>query len=248
MTRNEIKRKIASLIGKTFEAFGDYKTKDGTSLRIEGEKFMEGTPIFVITPEGQLPLVDGEYELESGMKLKVEEGLVTNVEEISTEGTPVDEVSEDGVNDEMKQEFDEAELVDGTIVGTDGDFEVGKPLYVKDGEGNWVKAPVGEHSTKSGIILVVNEEGYITGMKKPEESGEGSLEEMMEQFTSILDKLTNELVELKKEQKMMNEKFSKIASEPAGEKVFDRKGYLSELQKREFSKLDQMAALRNKQK
>jgi len=248
MTRNEIKKRIAQLIGKSFEAFGDYKTKEGTELRIEGEKFEEGTPIYVITPEGQLPLMDGDYELENGMKVKVEAGLVTNVEEISTEGTPVDEVSEDGVNDEMKRKFDEAELVDGTIVGTDGDFEVGKPLYVKDEEGNWVKAPVGEHSTKSGITLVVNEEGVITGMKRPDESGEGSLEEMMGQFASILDKLTKELVDLKKEQKMMNEKFSKLGSEPAGEKVFDRKGYLSEVQKNQFSKLEQMAALRNKQK
>lgn len=242
MTRNEIKRKIAQLIGRTYEAFGDYKTTEGTELRIEGEKMEEGMPVYVITPEGQLPLVDGDYELENGTKIKVEAGMVTNVEEISTEGTPVDEISEDS---SVEETFDEAELVDGTIIGTDGDFEVGKKLYVKDEAGEWVGAPVGEHSTKSGIVIVVDEESVITGIRKPDGEGEGSLEEMMNEFSSVLEKLTKELVNLKKEQQMMNEKFSKLASEPAGEKVFDRKGYLSEIQKNQFSKLEALAALKN---
>lgn len=245
MTRNEIKRKIAQLIGKTFQAFGEYKTKEGTELRIDGEKFEVGVPVYVITPEGQLPINDGEYELELGKKIKVEAGLVTNVEEISTDGTPVDEVAEDGTNDVELRKFDEAELADGTIVGTDGDFELGKKLYVKDEAGSWVQAPEGSHITKSGIELVVDAEGTITGLKRPDAEGEGSLEEMMGQFSSIIEKLTNQIVELKKQQNLMNDKFSKIANEPAGEKIFDRKGYLSELQKNQFSKLDQMAALRN---
>lgn len=248
MTRNEIKRKIAQLIGKSFEAFGEYRTKEGTELRIEGEKFMEGIPVYVITPEGQLPVSDGEYELEMGQKIKVEAGLVTNVEEISKEGTPVDEISEDSNIDETElRKFDEAELIDGTIVGTDGDFEVGKKLYVKDESGEFVQAPEGSHTTKSGIEFVVDSEGTITGMKRPDETGEGSLEEMMSQFTSVLEKLTQQIVELKKEQGIMNEKFSKIANEPAGEKVFDRKGYLQNEEKNKFSKLELIAALRNKQ-
>jgi len=248
MTRNEIKRKIAQLIGKSFEAFGEYRTKEGTELRIEGEKFMEGIPVYVITPEGQLPVSDGEYELEMGQKIKVEAGLVTNVEEISKEGTPVDEISEDSNIDETElRKFDEAELIDGTIVGTDGDFEVGKKLYVKDESGEFVQAPEGSHTTKSGIEFVVDSEGTITGMKRPDETGEGSLEEMMSQFASVLEKLTQQIVELKKEQGIMNEKFSKIANEPAGEKVFDRKGYLQNEEKNKFSKLELIAALRNKQ-
>jgi hypothetical protein len=249
MTRNEIKRKIAQLIGKSFEAFGEYKTKEGTELRIDGEKFMEGIPVYVITPEGQLPVSDGEYELEMGQKIKVKAGLVTNVEEISTDGTPVDEISEDSNIDEDYElrKFDEAELADGTIVGTDGDFEVGKKLYVKDQEGEWVQAPEGSHTTKSNIEFVVDSEGTITGMKRPDETGEGSLEEMMGQFASVLERLTKQIVELKKEQVVMNEKFSKIANEPAGEKVFDRKGYLQSEEKNKFSKLELIAALRNKQ-
>lgn len=245
MTRNEIKKKIAQLIGKTFEAFGDYKTKEGTELRIDGEKFEVGMPVYVITPEGQLPINDGEYELELGKKIKIVAGLVTNVEEISTDGTPVDEVAEDGTDDVELSKFDEAELADGTIVATDGDFEVGKKLYVKDEAGEYIQAPEGSHTTKSGIELIVDAEGTITGLKRPDLEGEGSLEEMIGQFSSIIEKLTKQIVEMKKEQTMLNEKFSRISNEPAGEKIFDRKGYLSELQKNQFSKLDQMAALRN---
>jgi len=60
-----------------------------------------------------------------------------------------------------------------------------------------------------------------------------------------LEKLTKELVNLKKEQQMMNEKFSKLAQQPAGEKVFDRKGYLSALQENQFRKLDAIVAMKN---
>lgn len=241
MTTNEIKKRIAQLIGKTFQAFGEHKTIEGTELRIEGDKFEVGMPVYVITPEGQLPVQDGEYELEAGAKIKVEAGIVTNVEEISIEGTPIDEVS-DGT--EVEESFEEATLADGTIVGTDGDFEVGKKLYVKDEAGEWVQAPEGSHLSESGIEFIVDSEGVITGLKRPDESGEGSLEELMNEFSNVLEVLTKQIVDLKKEHEMMNEKFSKLGAEPAGEKVFDRKGYLQEIQKQQFSKLDALAQLK----
>ena len=175
MTSNEIKRKIAELIGKNFFKFGAYKTKEGIEFKIDGEKMEVGMPIYVITPQGELPVTEGEYEMESGMKIKVAEGAITNIEDsLNTGGTPIDEIgSEDGVDsvdgeDMSKTKMDEATLVDGTVVGTDGDFEVGKKLYVKDQEGSWVQAPTGEHTTESGIVLVVDEAGIITGLSKPD--------------------------------------------------------------------------------
>ena len=82
--------------------------------------------------------------------------------------------------DETKQVFAEATLVDGTKVTNkmEGDFEVGQELFVITAEGEEVAAPSGEHTTESGIVVTVDEAGVITGIHHPDESGEGSLEEM----------------------------------------------------------------------
>ena len=216
MTTTDIKRKIAELLGKSFQAFGSYKTKDGAEFKVE-EKMEVGTPIYVITPEGELPVMDGEYELESGMMLKVKEGIVDAIENAAIDGgVAIDETTDE---ENGPQEFDEATLVDGTTIGTDGDFEVGKKLYVKDEAGDWVQAPVGEHSTDT-MTIVVNEEGTITGLKKEGEEGEGSLAEMMAIFSDALSTLTSEITTLRNEQKTLKEKFNKIAGSPAGERVF----------------------------
>jgi hypothetical protein len=216
MTTTDIKRKIAELLGKSFQAFGSYKTKDGAEFKVE-EKMEVGTPIYVITPEGELPVMDGEYELESGMMLKVKEGIVDAIENAAIDGgVAIDETTDE---ENGPQEFDEATLVDGTTIGTDGDFEVGKKLYVKDEAGDWVQAPEGEHSTDT-MTIVVNGEGTITGLKKEGEAGEGSLAEMMALFSDALTTLTGEITTLRNEQKDLKEKFNKIAGSPAGERVF----------------------------
>lgn len=219
MTTNEIKLKIAQLIGKSFHNFGAYKTVDGTELKVE-EKMEVGTPIYVITPEGELPAQDGEFELENGMKVKVLEGLIDAIEDKAEEGGVA--IDETAVQEEV--EMDEATLADGTVVGTDGPFEIGKKLYVKDEAGEWVQAPEGSHSTESGIELVVDAEGVITGLKRPDEGGEGSLEEMMSIFTDALTTLTREINNIREENKTLKENFAKIAGSPAGEKLFNQTG------------------------
>ena len=84
------------------------------------------------------------------------------------------------INAKNKTVFAEATLVDGTKVSNkmEGDFEVGQELYVITEEGEEVAAPAGEHTTESGIVVTVSEEGIITGIHHPDQEGEGSLEEM----------------------------------------------------------------------
>lgn len=82
---------------------------------------------------------------------------------------------------EVKEEsFAVAHLADGTKITNKapGDFAVGDTLYVETAEGDEVLAPSGEHTTSSGIVVTVDSEGKITGVKRPDEAGEGSLEEM----------------------------------------------------------------------
>ena len=149
----------------------------------------------------------------------------------------------------------DAELVDGTKVTNDlpDAFAIGQKLFVITETGEKVNAPEGEHTLKSGEVVVVDGEGIITGISKPDEKPEGSLagEEMnlaqtIEMFSSALEKLMNKIDSLETKQKGLEGKFSRFSAEPAGEKIFDRKGYLESLQNEKFSKLERIAALRNK--
>jgi len=74
MTSKEAIDKIKHLLfGK--ELFSLMKTVEGMELKVEGELEL-GLPIYVITPEGEIPAADELYELEDGMKVRVKEGLI----------------------------------------------------------------------------------------------------------------------------------------------------------------------------
>lgn len=79
--------------------------------------------------------------------------------------------------DATEHTFAQAELLDGTVVKTDaeGGFEVGQKAMVVTEEGD-APAPMGEHELTDGTILVIDEEGTITGVKTKDEEGQGSLE------------------------------------------------------------------------
>lgn len=82
--------------------------------------------------------------------------------------------------EEVKEvSFAEATLVDGTKITNmlDAEFEVGQELHVITQEGEHVIAPSGEHTTESGIVITVDEEGKITGVARPDGADEGSLAE-----------------------------------------------------------------------
>lgn len=88
-----------------------------------------------------------------------------------------EKMTEDNTTEPIK--FAEATLADGTKISNkkDAEFAVGDKLYVIIDGGEDVIAPEGEHTTESGITVTVNESGDITGIKRPDESGEGSLED-----------------------------------------------------------------------
>ena len=119
------------------------------------------------------------------------------------------EIDNNPVNkEEVKEEsFAIAHLADGTEITNKGprDFAVGDTLYVITGEGEEVLAPSGEHTTSSGIVLTVDEEGQITGVKRPDEAGEGSLEDFNAEEKVTEETEKTEMAEHGDEEEVMDE-------------------------------------------
>ena len=74
------------------------------------------------------------------------------------------------------EKFDKAELEDGSKVSNEeaGKFAIGQTLFIEDADGKMVKAPEGEHISKSGIQFILDKDSKITGIKYPDAKGEGS--------------------------------------------------------------------------
>lgn len=79
------------------------------------------------------------------------------------------------------EKFLDAKLVDGTIIRTDAEeFKPGDKLFVITEDGEKVQAPEGMHETTEGMVIVVDAEGTITEVRKPEvETEETPSEEKM---------------------------------------------------------------------
>ena len=65
----------------TEQSFTEAKLIDGvTIVQYDAEELAQGMPVNVVTPEGILPMPDGEYVMEDGSKLVVMGGLVAEYE------------------------------------------------------------------------------------------------------------------------------------------------------------------------
>ena len=100
------------------------------------------------------------------------------------------------------QSFASATLEDGTKITNDkeGEFADGDKVFVEiDGEKK--PAPSGDHITKSGMVITLDDESIITGMKRPDEAGEGS-EGLAEEEVSIKEEMA---IEVEIEEEMVEE-------------------------------------------
>jgi hypothetical protein len=103
MNKLEIIKQIKSLL-----KFGELKFKDAKSgdnvVRVDGEDFETGVPLFIVTEDGAIPTEDGTYPLEEeGLILVVLNGLIDSIEKVEVE-TPVEET-------EVPEEFEAEEVV-----------------------------------------------------------------------------------------------------------------------------------------
>jgi len=86
--------------------------KDGTQIVIDGNLEV-GVLVYVITTDGNIPLPSGEYELETGEILVVEDGTIVDILE-KVEDVPVDEP--DVPVDAVDEPIDEPETPSTDIV------------------------------------------------------------------------------------------------------------------------------------
>ena len=97
MNLNEAIEKLSGLVSKfnaeptSEQTFIDAKLVDGTIIRYESLEV--GMPLMVIDEAGnELPAPDGEHELEDGTKVKVESGIIIEVESKEEEAPEAEEV------------------------------------------------------------------------------------------------------------------------------------------------------------
>jgi hypothetical protein len=115
---NEIKK---ILFGENYEAkLKEIKSGDIT-ISFDGETVEEGMMIKGIDAEGNEILLDGEYELEDGVKILVKENVVEKIlseEEKTEEGTEegkTEEGTEEGKTEEGTEEGTEEEKTDNEL-------------------------------------------------------------------------------------------------------------------------------------
>jgi len=120
------------------------------------------------------------------------------------------------------EKFDKAELEDGSKVSNEeaGKFAIGQTLFIEDADGKMVKAPEGEHVSKSGIQFILDKDSKITGLKFPDAKGEGSadlaVDEEMEEKDEVKDEAFDARTDAEEEGYLDGEKDEKADIEGEG--------------------------------
>jgi hypothetical protein len=132
----------------------------------------------------------------------------------------------------------EATLVDGTVVYTDGELEVGKRLLIRTEEGvESPYAPSGIHETTDGLLIGVGDEGEIMEISEVDESEveEEVVVEEKEQFgddfiKQIVGALSPKFDDLQTQINSMKGEFSEFKDGPATDKIKNNIGALNKAQ------------------
>jgi hypothetical protein len=99
------------------------KTMDGQAV-LEAEAFEIGNTVFIVTEEENIPVPMGEYTLEDGVKIKVDEqGIIVEVEAVGAE--EVEEVVEEveAKDEPMKEETGMMESMPKKVVKSKTEME-----------------------------------------------------------------------------------------------------------------------------
>lgn len=115
MKPSEMLKRIQTLLNTRVE-LEDRKLDNGTV--IFAEEFAEGQPVFIVTEDERIPMPVGEYMMEDGSMLVVEEeGVIAS---ISAEAEVEEEVVEEEaqVEEEMSEVKEPKKVVESTVIET----------------------------------------------------------------------------------------------------------------------------------
>ena len=106
-------KRIQTLLNTRVE-LEDKKLDNGTV--ISADEFAEGQPVFIVTEDERIPMPVGEYVMEDGSMLVVEEeGVIAS---ISAQEEEVEEVEQEVVEEEMSEVKEPKKVVESTVVET----------------------------------------------------------------------------------------------------------------------------------
>lgn len=135
--------KIKALLGMEIALMAEANLKDGTLIGTDAEEWTVGVIAYVVTEEGdKMPLPTGEFELEDGRVMVIEDGTVTEIrdavvieEEIIEEEAIEASVSKKeliAVLEELSKDFDsKIENLAKELSGSLKNFSAANPVHKK---------------------------------------------------------------------------------------------------------------------
>ena len=193
----------------------EMKLENGT--RVESESFEKGKEIFIVTDDEKVAMPVGEYLLEDGRLVVVEEeGVIGDVREVSDEvpakETEEEEITEDLAEEEEKKEEEMADVADWegmekriqNLEDAIADLKADKESKMQEEEmSNEVQAPLKSRTVKEEFSEEIPEE-VKTELSEPaskpiKHNPESESKQMKKvefgkgKFTSTLDRVLNKL-------------------------------------------------------
>ena len=135
--------KIKALLGMEIALMAEANLKDGTLIGTDAEEWTVGVLAYVVTEEGdKMPLPTGEFELEDGRVMVIEDGTVTEIrdavvveEEVIEEEAIEASVSKKeliAVLEELSKDFDsKIENLAKELSGSLKNFSAANPVHKK---------------------------------------------------------------------------------------------------------------------
>jgi hypothetical protein len=224
----------------------DYTAATNEIIRCLGDSLAVGERVAQVIGGVETDLPDGNYLLNNGKSITTVGNVIKEINEYRAEenlgktkmgsDTASSAIEDATIAEENMEDYKNeimTKLMDGTEVKilSKGDaLSVGDEVLVKDAEGNFGKAPAGEHKLEGGLVIYVDELGFINELETEdtEESDEmKSMFEAISQLTVLVGELKKTVSNVSKENSDLTEKFNKFSKEPSVESVTKKQATLS---------------------
>ena len=170
----------------------------------------------------------------------------------------------------VRSKYAELELVDGTMVTTEGELAVGGVLNVVAPDGTLTPAPAAMHEATDGTMVTVGENGIIEAIEVVAPEAPEVIEEALEEVAAVADvapeavpateallqgiadiiaPFTEEIANLQEQVTALSAKFSAFSDEPAArpiKRTFAESGAAKEVVA--LARMERLAQIRNTKK